>query len=414
MSKLENYRLGRTLGGGTFATVRLAEHILTGFRVAMKILDKRQIKFQKMLDKVRREIKILKRFHHSHIMRLYESFESKDSIYLVMEYVPSGELYNLIERRGRLPESEARKYFQQIISAIDYSHDHGVAHRDIKPENILLDNDKNIKVGDFGLSNYMRDGEFFKTSCGSPNYAAPEVISGLTYCGPDVDVWSCGVVLYALLAGYLPFDENNISALFAKIKSASYQIPSQFSDDSKDLIQRMLNPDPIARITIKQIKQHPWYLINVPLHLQISETTVDKNQVSIMQYNTNKIAVDIDEETLSTVLQMPSFAQLEDNMDIRNQIILGTDEDFVICYELMLNEKLKKNRIRMTETQLPKPTFKLQDLTSMARCFQPQPSSDGQDSNMAIETPSKPSDWRYGFRVDIGPQELSAMLCKTF
>ena len=134
-----------------------------------------------MLDKVRREIKILKRFHHSHIMRLYESFESKDSIYLVMEYVPSGELYNLIERRGRLPESEARKYFQQIISAIDYSHDHGVAHRDIKPENILLDNDKNIKVGDFGLSNYMRDGEFFKTSCGSPNYAAPEVISGLTY-----------------------------------------------------------------------------------------------------------------------------------------------------------------------------------------------------------------------------------------
>jgi 5'-AMP-activated protein kinase catalytic alpha subunit len=168
-----------------------------------------------------------------------------------MEYVPSGELYNLIERRGRLPESEARKYFQQIISAIEYCHDHGVSHRDIKPENILVDNEKNIKVGDFGLSNYMKDGEFFKTSCGSPNYAAPEVISGLTYCGPEVDIWSCGVVLYALLSGYLPFDESNISALFSKIKSANYTIPTQFSEDSKDLIQRMLNPDPIGRITIR-------------------------------------------------------------------------------------------------------------------------------------------------------------------
>ena len=145
-----------------------------------------------------------------------------------MEYVPGGELYNLIERKDRLYEEEARVYTQQILSALEYCHRRKVAHRDIKPENIFLDEEKNIKLGDFGLSNLMQAGEFLRTSCGSPNYAAPEVISGSMYCGTEVDVWSTGVVLYALLAGYLPFDDNNTTSLFAKIKTANYIMPHHF------------------------------------------------------------------------------------------------------------------------------------------------------------------------------------------
>ncbi len=172
-----------------------------------------------MMDqKIRREIKILKLFRHPHIIRLYEVIETPTDIFLVMEYVDGGELFEYIVQRGRLLETEARKFFQQIISGIEYCHRYMVVHRDLKPENLLLDSDKNIKIADFGLSNMMLDGNFLKTSCGSPNYAAPEVITGKLYAGPEVDVWSCGVILYALLCGKLPFDEETIPSLFKKIR----------------------------------------------------------------------------------------------------------------------------------------------------------------------------------------------------
>lgn len=170
------------------------------------------------LTTVRREIKILRLFMHPHIIRLYEVIETSHDIYVVMEYVKSGELFDYIVEKGRLVEDEARRFFQQIISGVEYCHRNMVVHRDLKPENLLLDSKMNVKIADFGLSNVMRDGHFLKTSCGSPNYAAPEVISGRLYAGPEVDVWSCGVILYALLCGSLPFDDENIPNLFKKIK----------------------------------------------------------------------------------------------------------------------------------------------------------------------------------------------------
>ena len=171
--------------------------------------------------KLWREINILREFSHPHINRLYEVIDTPSDIFVVVEYVPGGELFDYIVSRGRLEEPEARLFFQQIISGVDYCHHNKVVHRDLKPENILLDDHHQLKIADFGLSNLLVDGCFLRTSCGSPNYAAPEVISGALYSGPEVDVWSCGVILYALLCGTLPFDDENIPSLFRKIKSGS-------------------------------------------------------------------------------------------------------------------------------------------------------------------------------------------------
>ncbi|KAH7299003.1 hypothetical protein KP509_25G069200 [Ceratopteris richardii] len=206
---------------------------------------------------------------HIHIIRLYEVIETETDIYFVMEYLNSGELFDHIVEKGRLSEDEARRFFQQIISGVEYCHRNMVVHRDLKPENLLLDSNFNVKIADFGLSNVMLDGHFLKTSCGSPNYAAPEVISGKMYAGPEVDVWSCGVILYALLCGSLPFDDGNISNLFKKIKGGIYTLPSHLSAGARDLIPRMLLVDPLKRYTINDIKQHPWFQANLPRYLAI-------------------------------------------------------------------------------------------------------------------------------------------------
>eukprot|EP00238_Polyblepharides_amylifera_P000466 CAMPEP_0196572784 /NCGR_PEP_ID=MMETSP1081-20130531/2766_1 /TAXON_ID=36882 /ORGANISM="Pyramimonas amylifera, Strain CCMP720" /LENGTH=446 /DNA_ID=CAMNT_0041890217 /DNA_START=123 /DNA_END=1463 /DNA_ORIENTATION=+ len=186
-----------------------------------------------------------------------------------MEYVKSGELFDYIVEKGRLGEAEALRFFQQIVSGVEYAHRNMVVHRDLKPENLLLDSRLNVKIADFGLSNVMRDGHFLKTSCGSPNYAAPEVISGRLYAGPEVDVWSCGVILYALLCGSLPFDDENIPNLFKKIKGAIYTLPHHLSAGARDLIPRMLFVDPLKRITIPEIRQHPWFSLHLPRYLAV-------------------------------------------------------------------------------------------------------------------------------------------------
>ncbi|KAK9829879.1 hypothetical protein WJX72_008401 [[Myrmecia] bisecta] len=289
---LQNYRLGKTLGIGSFGKVKIAEHVQTGHKVAVKILNRRKIKQMDMEEKVRREIKILRLFMHPHIIRLYEVIETHNDIYVVMEYVKAGELFDYIVEKGRLLEDEARHFFQQIVSGVEYCHRNMVVHRDLKPENLLLDSKMNVKIADFGLSNVMRDGHFLKTSCGSPNYAAPEVISGKLYSGPEVDVWSCGVILYALLCGSLPFDDENIPNLFKKIKGGIYNLPSHLSPGARDLIPRMLLVDPLKRITIPEIRQHPWFMLHLPRYL------------AVMQADTIASATIIDEELVLEVASM--------------------------------------------------------------------------------------------------------------
>eukprot|EP00485_Elphidium_margaritaceum_P011479 CAMPEP_0202693772 /NCGR_PEP_ID=MMETSP1385-20130828/7801_1 /ASSEMBLY_ACC=CAM_ASM_000861 /TAXON_ID=933848 /ORGANISM="Elphidium margaritaceum" /LENGTH=582 /DNA_ID=CAMNT_0049349503 /DNA_START=204 /DNA_END=1952 /DNA_ORIENTATION=+ len=270
-NRIGNYRLGRTLGIGSFSKVKVAIHEPTRKRVAIKILNKKKLKSMEMESKVESEIAILSSLNHPHIMRLYEVIRTQSDIFVVMEYVARGELFDHIVTNGRLTEVEARKYFQQIICGLEYCHYKGIVHRDLKPENLLLDDDGNLRIADFGLSNKIKDGFFLKTSCGSPNYAAPEVICDELYAGPEVDVWSCGVILYALLCGSLPFDDENIPNLFRKIKGGTYKIPTSLPKGPTQLIQKMLTVNPTKRITIDKIKKHWWFKKDLPKYLR--ETT---------------------------------------------------------------------------------------------------------------------------------------------
>ncbi|KAG9064149.1 Protein kinase [Linnemannia hyalina] len=246
--KIGPYMLLETLGVGSFGKVKRAVHSLTGHTVAIKIINKNKVVNQDMFARVKREIQYLKLLRHPHIIKLYEVISTPTSIYMVIEYA-GGELFNYIVDNTRLSEEEARRFFQQIVCAIEYCHRHKIVHRDLKPENLLLDPSMNVKIADFGLSNIMTDGDFLKTSCGSPNYAAPEVISGKLYAGPEVDVWSCGVILYVMLCGI-------------------YSLPSFLSPETKYLLTSMLVVDPLKRITIAEIRQNAWFNVGLPEYLK--------------------------------------------------------------------------------------------------------------------------------------------------
>lgn len=266
--QLGDYILYSTLGVGTFGKVKLAEHVLTGQKVAVKIINKQKMHQMNMHEKLSREINILKVMAHPHVIRMYELIDSPTELFMIMEYVSGGELFDYIVHKVRLRETEARRLFQQIISGVEFCHSHMVCHRDLKPENLLLDKNLQIKIADFGLSNRMWDGEFLKTSCGSPNYASPEVVSGKFYAGPETDVWSAGVCLYALLCGSLPFDDENVPNLFRKIKHGNFTLPGHISADAKDLIVQMLVVDPTKRLTIPLIRKHRWFRVGLPEYLR--------------------------------------------------------------------------------------------------------------------------------------------------
>ncbi|PLB41733.1 serine/threonine-protein kinase [Aspergillus candidus] len=267
MQRLDQYQTIRILGEGSFGKVKLAIHQPSGRQVALKIISRRKLLSRDMVGRVEREIQYLQLLRHPHIIKLYTVIATKADIVMVLEYAER-ELFDYLVKRGRCNDSEARKFFQQIICAVEYCHRHKIVHRDLKPENLLIDSNKNVKIADFGLSNIMTDGNFLKTSCGSPNYAAPEVISGKLYAGPEVDVWSCGVILYVLLVGRLPFDDDYIPALFKKIAAGNFHMPPYISSGAAALIRQMLQVHPVHRLTIPEIRQNEWFLQDLPPYLQ--------------------------------------------------------------------------------------------------------------------------------------------------
>ncbi|CAD8043778.1 unnamed protein product [Paramecium primaurelia] len=256
-----NYVIGKTLGFGTFGKVKMAIHEQSGEKVAIKILEKDRIVETADVERVQREIHILKLVRHPHIIQLYEIIETPKHIFLVMEMVNGGELFDYIVKNTKLEEVEACKLFQELIAGIEYLHKIRVVHRDLKPENLLLDKSKNLKIVDFGLSNTYKNEELLKTACGSPCYAAPEMIAGQKYQGLRVDLWSSGVILFACLCGYLPFEDQNTSALYKKILSGTYQMPSHLSKDAQSMITGILTVDPEKRFTIDNIHNHSWFNI---------------------------------------------------------------------------------------------------------------------------------------------------------
>lgn len=281
-TRLGQYDIVKTLGEGSFGKVKLAIHKVSGQKVALKIISRQKLVTRDMAGRIEREIQYLQLLRHPHIIKLYTVITTPKEIIMVLEYA-GGELFQYILDHGKLREEQARKFFQQIVCAVEYCHRHKIVHRDLKPENLLLDETLNVKIADFGLSNIMTDGNFLRTSCGSPNYAAPEVVGGKLYAGPEVDVWSCGVILYVLLCARLPFDDEYIPTLFKKIQSGNYHMPNYISSGAAGLIKRMLQVHPVNRITIEEIRQDSWFTKDLAEYLQppveeFIDTGVDPNK----------------------------------------------------------------------------------------------------------------------------------------
>ncbi|KAL8615885.1 Serine/threonine-protein kinase sik3 [Nucella lapillus] len=251
------YEMECTIGKGNFAVVKLATHIVTKTKVAIKIIDKTQLT-EDNLTKIFREIRIMKLLRHPHIIRLYQVMETERMLYLVTEYASGGEIFDHLVAHGRMNEREARRKFRQIVSAVAYCHSRHVVHRDLKAENLLLDANLNIKIADFGFSNFFNPTTPLKTWCGSPPYAAPELFEGKEYDAPKVDVWSLGVVLYVLVCGALPFDGSTLQSLRRRVLSGKFRIPFFMSTECEALIRSMLVVDSSRRVTIDQIVAHAW------------------------------------------------------------------------------------------------------------------------------------------------------------
>ncbi|XP_062301051.1 serine/threonine-protein kinase MARK2 isoform X4 [Scomber scombrus] len=252
-----NYRLLKTIGKGNFAKVKLARHVLTGKEVAVKIIDKTQLN-SSSLQKLFREVRIMKLLNHPNIVKLFEVIETEKTLYLVMEYASGGEVFDYLVAHGRMKEKEARAKFRQIVSAVQYCHQKCIVHRDLKAENLLLDADMNIKIADFGFSNEFTLGNKLDTFCGSPPYAAPELFQGKKYDGPEVDVWSLGVILYTLVSGSLPFDGQNLKELRERVLRGKYRIPFYMSTDCENLLKKFLILNPSKRGSLEQIMRDRW------------------------------------------------------------------------------------------------------------------------------------------------------------
>ncbi|EKM81847.1 hypothetical protein AGABI1DRAFT_70363, partial [Agaricus bisporus var. burnettii JB137-S8] len=269
------WKVGRTIGRGCSGRVRIARHSKTGQLAAIKIISKTSltashVSLNRLAEEVERErlavereIVVMKLIDHPNIMRLYDVWETSTHLYLILEYIQGGELFDHICKYGPLSLSEALKYFHQIIGAVDYFHRFNVAHRDLKPENILLDHNYNIKIADFGMAawqiNTSGATDLMKTSCGSPHYAAPEIVRGEPYVGSSADIWSCGVILYALLTAQLPFDDDSLPELLDKVTAGKFVIPPFVDPLAQNLIRRMLVVNAKKRITMSEIFQHPFY-----------------------------------------------------------------------------------------------------------------------------------------------------------
>ncbi|KAG8380950.1 hypothetical protein BUALT_Bualt06G0069800 [Buddleja alternifolia] len=258
---MHKYDVGRLLGQGTFAKVYYGRNLKTGQSVAIKVIDKEKVLRVGLINQTKREISVMGMVKNENIVQLYEVMATKTKIYFVMEYAKGGELFHKVAK-GRLKEDIARKYFQQLICALDLCHGRGVYHRDIKPENLLLDENGILKVSDFGLSalsESKRQDGLLHTTCGTPAYVAPEVINRKGYDGAKADIWSCGVILFVLLAGYLPFHDSNLMEMYRKISRAEYKFPNWVPPEARRLISRILDPNPQTRISIAKIMENSWF-----------------------------------------------------------------------------------------------------------------------------------------------------------
>ena len=276
-----DYIIKKTIGSGTFSTVKLGVHRITHKKVAIKILDKSKIESRDDLERIIREMQILIEMHNPFVIKVYKIYEDKNNFSIIMEYCEGGELFNYIVKKKRLSEEESSYFFYQLINGIEYIHSKGIAHRDLKPENLLLSKNKILKIIDFGLSNFYDGQKRLQTPCGSPCYASPEMVKGKKYDGFNIDIWAIGVILFAMLCGYLPFedDENDTDVLFNEIIKNKIDYPYFLSRLSLDILQKILVSDPLKRITIEEIKRHEFYLRGEEIFKSIFEERSEEEDI---------------------------------------------------------------------------------------------------------------------------------------
>ncbi|URD80934.1 Cbl-interacting protein kinase [Musa troglodytarum] len=348
---LGKYELGRTLGEGNFGKVRYARHVDSGLAFAVKILDRKRIQSLKIDDQIKREIGTLKLLKHPNVVRLHEVSASKTKIYMVLEYVNGGELFDKIASKGKLSESEGRKLFQQLIDGVCHCHDKGVYHRDLKPENVLVDAKGNIKISDFGLSalpQHLGNDGLLHTTCGSPNYIAPEVLCNRGYDGARSDVWSCGVILYVILTGCLPFDDRNFAVLCQKICRGDTKIPRWLSPGAQNMLRRILDPNPVTRINVAGIRADDWF-------------KKDYSPAVPFDYD------DDDDSSLYGSLPIKEHNVLDGNgtspVNAFQLIGMSSSLDLSGFFE---NEDVSERKIRFTSTHSPKDLFdKIVDIVTV-------------------------------------------------
>jgi serine/threonine protein kinase len=331
------YEVLRDLGSGSTGTVKLARHTQYGFLCAIKIIKKSDfLKNPDLKSKIYREIALMRLFKHAHILKLIEVCESPHHLYIVLEYAENGELFHFLVARRTIGISLAMNFFRQLIYGLEYLHGHAICHRDLKPENILLTEFNDIKIADFGFARWMKQ-NIAETCCGSPHYAAPEVVRGTPYDGRTADIWSSGVILYALLAGRLPFADPIVRNLLRKVKSGEFVMP-QLPPDIQNLIRSILTVDTSVRITIEQIKQHPAfrigidnpsYVLPVPLPVclrpePIAIDSVPRSALTILQ----QIGFSSDEE-LKEELEMDGFSMAK----VFSQMLMATNSLEILPWE---------------------------------------------------------------------------------
>jgi serine/threonine protein kinase len=324
------------LGAGTFSTVWLATHELTKINIAIKVIAKITIQDEGALTRLIRELNLMKQMHHPFIAEFYESLEDDEAYYYCMEFADHGNLLGFISLNGALSESQARHYFSQIISVLDYLHtDRHVCHRDVKAENMLLDRHNNIKVIDFGLSNqFTSTHPFLKTACGSPPYVAPEMVKGKPY-SHAADIWSAGVLLYSMTTGRLPFQDDQIQILFIKIVSQEVIYPSFLSPALIGLLRGMLTKDPELRIAMPEIRDHDWFS--------------ESQYVAFFSIDLGRRATDV--RVAPDIVQQIRDMGIE-TASIRQQLLVGASTELTAMYRMIRREQLT-NEIRDLIAGLP-------------------------------------------------------------
>ena len=368
-----DYLIKETIGKGTFSVVKLGEHLKTKQKVAIKILDKGKIKTKEDLTRIQREIKILSMLDHPNIIKTYKISETPKKYYIIMEYCEGGELFDYIVEKERLDEFESSIFFYQLINALDYIHSKGIAHRDLKPENLLLSQKKkSIKIIDFGLSNFFETGvRGLETPCGSPSYASPEIIRGEIYNGFKIDIWASGIILYAMLCGYLPFDDDeeeekedkddikyfsqsntnnkeekteDNEVLFQKILEGKIDFPDYLSDNAIDLIKKMLVIEPENRIEIEDVKKHKFYLTGKKNYLLYQKNKTEHEIHDNLNMNINYINNINDTNKSNNIINMSDNSNIIDkDKNIINSSEINSLDVSIIKPKIDMNSNKKNN-----------------------------------------------------------------------